>query len=161
MKKYIFPIIMIIFVLAACDLFDPETNGNQITYFTLTDTLGNPGTTFHTGESFYVEFCLTNTTEDSLDFTMYDSGPFVRFSIYQDDQYIAGSMDGLGFNLPVIDYKFAPGDSMTGAWLAPTTPWQDPLISLSPGDYRAIVDFPQFDALQTDTIGAINFTVVE
>ncbi|MCD6336760.1 MAG: hypothetical protein J7M01_00820 [Candidatus Marinimicrobia bacterium] len=136
-------------------------NCNGETYFYLADTNGTLGTTFHSDESFYMKFCLTNTTEDSLDFTMYDGGPFVRFSIYQDDQYIAGSMDGVGVHEPVLDFKFASGDSMIGTWLAPTTFWQDPIITLSPGEYRALVDFPQFDALQTDTIEAINFTVIE
>jgi hypothetical protein len=108
-----------------------------------------------------MKFCLTNTTEDSLNFTMGDGGPFVRFTIYQDDQYIAGSTDGLCFIQPILCFPFAPGDSMTGTWLAPTTPWQDSLVILSPGEYRAVVDFPQFDDLQTDTIGAINFMIIE
>jgi len=108
-----------------------------------------------------MKFCLTNTREDSLDFTMGNTGPFVRFTIYQDDQYVAGSTDGLDFLLPILYNTFAPGDSMTSTWLAPTTPWQDPMVSLSPGDYRAIVDFPQFDILQTDTITDIGFTVIE
>jgi len=160
MKKALIFLIVFCVVLSSCFL-DPPMNNDGETYFYLADTNGTPGTIFHPGESFYVKFCLTNTTEDSLDFTMYDGGPFVRFTIYQDDQYIAGSMDGLGVHEPVLDFKFASGDSMTSTWLAPTTLWQDPLVTLSPGDYRAIVDFPQFDALQTDTICAINFTVIE
>lgn len=148
-------------MLSSCFLPEIPMNNDGETYFYLADTNGTPGMTFHSGESFYMKFCLTNTMEDSLDFVMGDGGPFVRFYIYQETQYIAGSTDGLSFILPIIYLTFAPGDSMTGIWLAPTTPWQDPLVTLSPGDYRAIVDFPQFDALQTDTIGTINFTVIE
>ncbi len=147
-------------VLSSC--FSPESDTiNKETYFYLTDTAGRVTTTFHPGESFNVKFCLTNTTEDSLDFTMGDGGPFVRFSIYQDDQYIAGSTDGLSFIQPVFYLKFAPGDSMKSTWLAPTTPWQEPKITLSPGSYQMMVDFPQFNLLQTDTIPDITFTIIE
>ncbi len=161
MKKALISLAVLCVLLSSCFLLEPQMNCDGETYFYLADTNGTSGTIFYTGESFYVKFCLTNTTEDSLDFTMGDSGPFIRFYIYQDDQYIAGSLDGLGFYLPILHYKFAPGDSMTSTWLAPTTIWQDPKVTLSPGDYRAIVDFPQFDVLQTDTIGDINFTVIE
>ena len=154
MKKTFIFLTVLGVLLSGCFLFDPPMVSEGETYFYLADTSGTPGTTFHSGESFYMKFCLTNTTED-------DGGPFVRFTIYQDDQYIAGSMDGLGVHEPVLDFIFAPGDSMTGTWLAPTTPWQDPVVILSPGEYRAIVDFPQFIALQTDTIGAIDFTIIE
>lgn len=161
MKKALIFLALLSILLSSCFFSDLPMNCNDETYFYLADTNGTLGTTFHSGESFYMKFCLTNTMEDTLDFVMGDGGPFVRFYIYQENQYIAGSTDGLCFILPVLNFPFAPGDSMTGTWLAPTTPWQDPLISLSPGDYRALVDFPQFDALQTDTIGAINFTVIE
>ncbi len=136
-------------------------NCNGETYFYLADTNGTLETTFHSGESFYMKFCLTNTTEDSLDFTMSDTGPFVRFTIYQSDQYVTGSTDGLGFNLPIIYCTFAPGDSMIGTWLAPASFWRDSEVILSSGTYRGRVIFPQFDVLQTDTIGVINFTVIE
>ncbi|MFA6619059.1 MAG: hypothetical protein WCT23_08335 [Candidatus Neomarinimicrobiota bacterium] len=160
MKKIFISLILLCFLFLAC-LFNPNTNNEGKTYFYLADTTGTIGTVFYSGESFNINFCLTNTTEDSLDFTMYDGGPFVRFSIYQGDQYIAGSMDGLGVHEPVLDFKFAPGDSMTSTWLAPTTPWQDPKVTLSPGSYRMDVEFPQFSILRTDTITAINFTVIE
>lgn len=161
MKKIFIFLTILGVLLSGCFLLDPPMNDGEETYFYMADTNGISGTTFHSGESFNMEFCLTNTSEDSLDFTMYDGGPFVRFAIYQDDQYIAGSMDGVPVPEPVLDFKFTPGDSMTNTWLAPTTPWQDPLVTLSPGEYRAIVNFPQFVDLQTDTIGAINFTIVE
>jgi hypothetical protein len=161
MKKTLMLFVLLCMLLSACFLFDPPINYDGKTYFYLADTNGTSGTTFHSDESFNMKFCLTNTSEDSLNFTMGDGGPFVRFAIYQDDQYIAGSTDGLCFILPVIYCTFAPGDSLIGTWLAPTTPWQDSLVILSPGEYRAVVDFPQFVDLRTDTIGTINFTIVE
>lgn len=159
MKKIFILLVLLSVIISGC-IFTPSTTDYR-TYFYLADTNGVEKTTFSPGESFLMEFCLTNTTDDSLDFTMYDSGPFVRFAIYQEDQYVAGSMDGLGVREPVIDYKFAPGDSMTGSWLAPTTPWQDPKITLTPGDYRAVVIFPGIPELHTDTIPDINFTISE
>ncbi len=161
MKKTLIFLALLSILLSSCFFSDLPMNTEGETYFYLADTNGTLGTTFHSGESFYMKFCLSNTTEGSLDFTMVDTGPFVRFTIYQDDQYVAGSTDGWGFRLPILYYTFAPGDSMIGTWLAPTTFWQDPIITLSPGEYRALVDFPQFDVLQTDTIEAINFTVIE
>ncbi|MCK4530659.1 MAG: hypothetical protein KAU44_05735 [Candidatus Marinimicrobia bacterium] len=161
MKKTLIFLALLNILLSSCFLPEPPINNIGETYFYLADTNGTSGTTFHSGESFYMKFCLTNTMGDSLDFVMGDGGPFVRFYIYQESQYIAGSTDGLSFILPIINFTFAPGDSMIGTWLAPTSFWQDPIITLSPGEYRALVDFPQFDVLQTDTIEAINFTVIE
>jgi hypothetical protein len=161
MKKTLIFLAAMCFVLSSCFLTEIPINIDGETYFYLADTNGTSTTVFHLGESFYVKFCLTNTTQDSLDFMMGDGGPIVRFSIYQDEQYIAGSTDGLCFIEPVFYLKFAPGDSMTGTWLAPTTPWQDPLVTLSTGNYRMITDFPEFDALETDTIADINFTIIE
>lgn len=160
MKKTLIFLGFIGLMLSSC--FFPEVQHHDgETYFYLADTNGTAGTVFHSGESFYVKFCLTNTTQDSLGFVMGDGGPIVRFSIYQDEQYIAGSTDGLCFIQPVFYLKFAPGDSMKSTWLAPTTYWQEPKVILSPGAYQMMVDFPQFDALQTDTIANINFTVTE
>ena len=161
MRKTLIFLALLSILLSSCFLPDLPMNCNGETYFYLADTNGTLGTTFHSGESFYMKFCLSNTMEDSLDFTMGDTGPFVRFTIYQGNQYVAGSTDGLDFLLPILYYTFAPGDSMTSTWLAPTSFWQDSIITLSPGEYRALVDFPQFDVLQTDTIEAINFTVIE
>lgn len=160
MKKIFISFLVLVLLLTSC-LFNPQGNNEGKTYFYLADTTGTIGTVFHSGESFNVKFCLTNTRNDSLNFTMYDGGPFVRFSIYQGDQYIAGSMDGLGVHEPVLDFKFAPGASMTSTWLAPTTPWQDPKVILCPGSYRMDVEFPEFSILRTDTIANINFTVIE
>ncbi|MCF7832721.1 MAG: hypothetical protein K9N05_03985 [Candidatus Marinimicrobia bacterium] len=161
MKKIFIFLAVLCVLLSSCFSPEPQMNTEGETYYYLADTNGTPGTSFHSGESFYVKFCLTNTTEDSLDFTMYNGGPFVRFSIYQDDQYIAGSMDGLGVHEPVLYLKFAPGDSMTSTWLAPTTPWQEPKVTLSPGTYRVHVVFPQFDVLQTYTLANIIFTITQ
>lgn len=147
-------------VLSSC--FSPKLDTvNNKTCFYLADTTGRVTTTFHSGESFIVKFRFTNTREDSLDFTMYDGGPFVRFSIYQGEQYIAGSMDGMGVYFPVFNRSLAPGDSIYGQWKAPTTITQEPKIILKAGTYRAIADFPVIEELRTDTIAAINFTILE
>lgn len=127
--------------------------------FYLADRNGHATTAFTQGEDFYMYFNLVNTTEDTLDYSVGNSGPAVRFAIYQGSECISSSTDGLAFLCVVLDYKLAPGDTIKGFWLAPTAPIHSTKINLSPGQYKAVAEFPVIQALDTDSIRDIVFTV--
>jgi len=158
MKKKSIYILMTLILFWGCIMNLPDDVPQASDVFHLTDRDGNPSTTFASGEDFYMYFNLVNTTQDSLDYS-YTGFP-VYFSIYKGTTRIVGSMDGLSFAQVLIETKLAPGDTLKGMWLAPTPPIQSTKIDLDPGQYRAVVTFPAIEALQTDTIPDINFTVL-
>lgn len=107
-----------------------------------------------------MEFYLINNTDSTLDYTVYDSGPAVKFSIYRDTTYVAGSMDGIGVRCAVYTYDLEPGDSISGKWLAPTT-LHDPLLQLEAGQYSAKVSYPSDSGLDHKQVDDIFFTISE
>jgi hypothetical protein len=106
-----------------------------------------------------MHFNLVNTTNDTLDYSVGDSGPAVRFYIYKNGIQIASSTDGLGFLAVMMYYKLAPEDTLKGLWLAPTAPILSSHNILASGRYKARAVFPEFVELQTDTISDIIFIV--
>ncbi len=160
MRKSLILLFLVLIILSGC-VFNPAQIPDASNVFFLSDTLGNSTTTFQVGEEFYMNFRMINTTDSSLTYTLYDSGPEVRFSILRDSIYVAGSMDGYGVRLPVFNRELASGDSIVGQWKAPTTPAQDPIVTLEAGTYLAVPQFPAIPELQTETIMAISFTIVE
>jgi hypothetical protein len=127
--------------------------------FTLTDTLGISDRYFNSGELFNLDFILVNTSPDTMFYTKYDSGPDVRFEIILDDSVVASSMDGYGAYQMVEDAFLAPNDTMSGHWLAPTTPEQDPKITLASGLYKATVSYPDFDGPEVNPVDEILFLI--
>jgi hypothetical protein len=157
--KWLF--VTIISVLLLSCLQDPVDIPDSGDIFFLSNFSGDPTTTFQSGEDFFMHFCLVNTTNDTLDFTVGDSRPPVTFYIYKNGIQIASSIDGLCFAHVVMYYKLDPGDTLKGLWLAPTAPILSSHNILSPGRYKARAVFPEFVELQTDTISDIIFNVVE
>ncbi len=158
-KSWIFSILAMI-LLTAC-IFIPRDENLSSGMFKLTDMEGNYTTTFKSGDNFYMKFCLVNTTVDTQDYDLSNSGPAVKFYIYQDGQYITSSIDGFDFLSVIIPRKLAPGDTIQSSWLAPTPAHQSTINVLSPGNYEARIEFPHFETFETDTITVIDFTVTE
>ncbi len=158
-KKWIISIFAIAF-FSGCLLFSPEYIYNADVFY-LTDLDGNQSKTFSSGDDFYMMFNLFNHTNDSLPYGIPDSGPGVRFYIYQNDSLVSYSESGSYCAVVVFD-TLAPGEYIQSYWKAPNRniPTKTNII-LSPGNYRAVATFPCFEELQTDTITAINFTVIE
>lgn len=127
--------------------------------FTLTDTLGFSEWYFDPGESFNLDFVLVNTCPDTMFYTKYDSGPDVRFEITKNDSVVATSMDGYGVRAVVEDAFLAPGDTIRGHWLAPTTPEQDPKVTLASGLYKAKVSYPEFSGPEVHPVSEIVFLI--
>jgi hypothetical protein len=159
MKRSLIFVLLIFILFSGCHLFTPENVPQDNDIFFLTDRDGNPTTSFATGEDFHMHFNLINTTQDTLDYSY--TGPPVRFTIYNGLFRVVGSMDGLFFAQVLIENKLAPGDTLKGFWMAPTPPIMSTKVNLAPGRYRAVVDFPAFEELQTDTISSIIFTVTK
>lgn len=158
MKKLWVVSILATMLLSGC-LFVPNEENVPGDVFFLTARDGTPTTTFNSGESFCMNFFLVNTTDDSIDYSY--TFPFVTFTIYKGLSRVIGEFDGLGFRQVIQDSVLAPGDTLMGFWLAPTPGHWSSIKTLSPGNYRAVATFPEIPELQTDTITAIDFTVIE
>ena len=158
MKKYYFIIILFCLTITACFTPFDKTLAPE---FTLTDTLDNQSTVFHSGESFQMNFSVVNSLPDTLIFIRYDTGPIVRFMIMQNDSVIATSVDGLGFPQPVFEDHFPPGDTIRAEWLAPTTLQQSPKVVLAPGRYKARVYSWFFDLEEISAPEDIVFSVIQ
>ena len=65
MKIINLSILLAFFVIACNQTTTPEDIVLEAT-FTLTDTLGQPVSQFHSGDSFNLAFFLTNTSKDTL-----------------------------------------------------------------------------------------------
>ena len=155
--KWIF--VTIISVLLLSCLQGPADIPDSGDIFFLSNFSGDPTTIFQSGEDFFMHFSLVNTTNDTLDYSVGDSGHAVRFYIYKNSRLIASSTDGLGFLAVMMYYKLAPEDTLKGRWLAPTSPILSSHNILAPGRYKAVAVFPEFVELQTDTISDIIFNV--
>lgn len=160
MTKFWVLSILLMIVLTGCFLFSPEY-AQDCDVFYLTDLDGNQTTSFSSSEDFYMMFNLLNNTNDSLPYGIPDSGPRVRFYIYQNDSLVSYSESGYYCSVVVFD-TLAPGEYIQSYWKAPNRniPLKTSIV-LEPGSYKAVAEFPHFEELQTDTITAINFTVVE
>jgi hypothetical protein len=127
----------------------------------LTDTSGRETTTFHRGENFDINFTLVNTTGKKLTFYRGDSGPDVMFSVFRNDSLIATSIDGYVFLMVVSTGHVEPGQTLRGYWRGPTTPAQNPRVTLNEGLYKLQVSFPKFDQVEVKEVPAIQFAVIE
>ncbi len=127
----------------------------------LTDTTGRETTAFHPLEDFEIGFALTNTTGKRLTFGRADSGPDVRFRVMKGDSLVASSTDGYVYLMNAPLGYLDPGQTMQGYWRGPTTPPQDPKVTLDVGSYTLQVFFPHFDRAEVKEVPAIEFSVVK
>lgn len=131
--------------LSAIEFEITENPNLIIPEFSMTDTLGVETYYFKVGESFFIEYYLVNTSPDTMYYTKYDSGPDIIFYILKYQTVVASSIDGLGVHMPVTREYLAPGDTMYARWKAPTTPYQDPKVTLGTGLHWIEVSYPEFD----------------
>lgn len=129
--------------------------------FSLMDTTGQSSTQFSSGEEFRLIYSLTNNSKDTLTYYRGNSGPAIIFEIQKNDNVVASSVDGYAFEAIAFKNHLAPGKSLSGNWLAPTTPAQYPKAVLGPGQYKATVSYPIFQEAKVDTVSPIYFTVIE
>ena len=87
--------------------------------------------------------------------------PGISFYIEENDERIASSIDGYGFLQVIMNYKLAPGDTLKGSWLGPTTPAQDPQINLDAGKYTACAEFQGTPELSISCETEIIFNISE
>lgn len=104
-------------------------------------------------------FSIVNTTNDTLAYERANSGPSVIFRILKGDSVVASSVDGYAFLMVVLGGTVVPHDTLRGYWKTPTTPAQNPKVTLYQGSYEAQVLFPRFDMVQVDSVTPIPFTV--
>jgi len=149
------------FIICACSQSTFPSNQDLETTFALTDTLGQTASQFHRGEEFRLSYILTNNTKDTLTYYRGNSGPSIIFQIQKNDSVIASSVDGYAFAMIAFTSQLAPGHSLKEDWIAPTTPVQYPKVVLDPGQYRAMVSYPNFKQAKVDTVFPILFTVFE
>lgn len=160
--KAIISFALLSILLAGCDLLKNKSNGNAVlsASFSLTDTTGKPMGIIHPSQQFDLSFLLINTTADTITFHRGNSGPSVTFQILKDDSIVATSVDGYAFLQVVLGGFVAPHDTLRAYWKAPTTPAQNPIVTLYPGSYEAKVLFPTFDQVNVNPVSQIEFSVV-
>ena len=146
----------------ACNQTTPPNTGNVVltATFTVTDTIGEKSTQFHSKEELILSFSLTNSTNDTLTYPRGNSGPSVIFHILKNDSTVAASIDGYAYLAVALPGFLPPGQNLQGGWQAPTTPAQNPKVVLSPGSYTATVSFPTFDQAKVNPVSPITFSIV-
>jgi len=160
MKKIAF-FILAAFIINNCSQSTSPSDIILNGTFSLMDTTGQSSSQFNSEEEFRLIYTLTNNSKDTLTYYRGSSGPAIRFSIQKNDSIIATSVDGYDFEAIFLTSHLAPGHSLSGNWLAPTTPEQYPKVVLGPGQYKAIVSYPSFEEAKVDTVSPIFFTVIE
>lgn len=160
MKEIVF-VTFVSLTLVGCGLVNSRSVGshNLIPTFTLTDTTGEPDTTFRSGEPFLMSFQLVNTSSDTIKYYSVYCYPSVMFAIYRNDSIVTESPTSCD-NLIMQQYLI-PGDTLQGEWKAPET-LDSGLLNLPPDSYVAKVVFPNFSRMKgVNPVPALGFSIMK
>ena len=112
--------ILVLFLLLGCsNSSEPEELNELVRDFYLSNAAGIRTTTFKSSEDIIFNYMFINNTEDSLQYGLTHSGPFVSFVVMKDSLKIGSTTDGYGFLLNAPMGVMLPGDTMWArhSWL--------------------------------------------
>ncbi len=150
-----------ILLLRTCDSGTSAPDYGKVTVaFAISDTLGKPASSFHSGEDFDMSFSVHNGSGGTLSY--FYTGVPVILEIFAADTLVATSVDGYIFTQVIRNGTLPDGGSYSITWRAPSTKARVNHLVLQPGAYEARVShgsfFSEFTLTQTP---AVPFTVTE
>ena len=140
---------------------DIDSLHNIITSLWSTDTTGQPSSTFHTNEQFYLHFRIANKT--GKDQSYRGSGPPVELAIYQGDSVVASELRGLAWTAETYSGVLERDFVGYMKWRAPLMVhnWGYPEFHLEQGTYQAGAIFRiGFDSVALQVPRRITLTIL-
>ena len=147
----------------SCDDSHPTGVGSPdpiaiIKTLTSSDTLGNPTTQFHFGDSFYLLATVRNNTGKSQPFSY--TAPLIDIYIFRSDTAVASSTWHIAFAQFQQNDTFSKDSSWTFAWKAPQSVQPNKNLPLRPALYVARLFLAaRFDSLQVTGVDTLAFTI--
>ncbi len=96
---------------------------------------GTSSDSFHAGEKFDVRLIISNRTGEIRRYNY--TPPNYVFKVLKNDTVMITSIDGLSFPQVFVNDSIMPDQTISYAWIAPTSVIQPNGIQLMPGRYQA------------------------
>lgn len=125
---------------------------------TSSDTLGNPTSQLHYGDSFYLLATVRNNTGKSQPFSY--TAPLIDIYIFRSDTAVASSTWHIAFAQFEQYGTFSKDSSWTLAWKAPQSAQANRNLPLRPALYVArLFVAARFDSLEVTGVDTLAFTI--
>ena len=155
-------LVLLAVIILSCksETVQPGPPSAIITEINSSDTLGNPSTSFRSGDSFFLRTRITNNTGVAKGYSV--TGPEFQIYIFRADTAVASQFWRVFFP-QVMQYGVFPKDSVwTAVWKAPQSSQHNSHLPLRPGNYVGkVLISARFDSATVEGVDSVKLTITQ